>query len=83
MTSPQAILAGAVLIAAAVYLSNGSEAVSQATVASGGYMAVAGDDSAYEFDTVTGAIRSCVRQAHGTDGDRIMWIMSCSRWTAH
>ena len=59
MTSPQAILTGAVLIAAAVILSNGSSAVSQTTVASGGYMAVAGDDSAYEFDTLTGSIRRC------------------------
>ncbi len=57
MTSTQAILTGAVLIAAAVVLSNGGPAVSQ--TAGGTYMAVAGGDSAYEFDTVTGSIRRC------------------------
>ena len=62
MTSPQAILTGAVLIAA-VYLSNGSSAVSQ--TAGGAYMVVAADRFAYELDTVTGAIRGCVRTRSG------------------
>ena len=59
MTSPQAILTGAALIAAAVILSNGSEAVSQ--TAGDAYMVVAADRIAYELDTVTGSIRGCVR----------------------
>ena len=57
MTSPQAILTGAVLIAAAVYLSNGSEAVSAG--ASMRYVVAASQRVAYELDTETGAIRFC------------------------
>ncbi len=63
MTSPQAILTGAVLIAVAVYLSNGSSAVSQ--TAGGAYMVVAADRIAYELDTVTGSIRICARTRSG------------------
>ena len=65
MTSPQAILTGAVLIAAAVILSNGSEAVSQPGGAPGTYMVAASDGVAYVLDTATGSIRSCERQPHG------------------
>ena len=58
MTSPQAILTGAVLIAAAVILSNGGEAVSAG--ASGKYMVSVGSITAYELDTETGEIRACI-----------------------
>ncbi len=74
MTSPQAILTGAVLIAAAVILSNGSSAVSQTAVgAPGTYMVAASDGMAYVLDTATGSIRSCERQPHGRHPAVLRW----------
>jgi hypothetical protein len=56
MTSPQAILTGAALIAMAVALSNGGSAVSADSSAR--YALVSGE-LAMQVDTVTGAVRHC------------------------
>ncbi len=76
MTSQQAILTGAVLIAAAVILSNGSSAVT-AAVAAGRYMVSSADIVAYELDTDTGAIRACRIQS------REELVTGCGPWLAH
>ena len=52
-------MTGAVVIAAAVLLTNGSSAVT-AAVAAGRYMVSSADIVAYELDTDTGAIRACM-----------------------
>ena len=76
MTSPHAILTGAVLIAAAVYLSYDSSAVT-AAVAAGRYTVSSADIVAYELDTDTGEIRACVIRS------REELVIGCGPWTAH
>jgi hypothetical protein len=71
MTSPQAILTGAALIALAVVLSNGSLPVTAGS--DGRYAVVAPHQAAvYQWDTDTGAIRGC----YPADGK-----LKCFGWT--
>ena len=72
MTGPKAILTGAVLIAAAVILSNGSEAVSHTTAGGPGtYMVAAGARGgvAYVLNTVTGSTRYCEEATSFSGGE--------------